>query len=82
MPAPTLPHSFSAPNASPSLVFSFQELSSNPTGSPDTTGKGKGRKSPTSVLRGGCEMPVSKAPAWSMGDPWELDCGWTDTFPQ
>lgn len=59
---PTPPHSFSAPNARPSLVFS-QELSSNPTGSPDTPGKGKGTKSPTSVLRGGCEMPVSKAPA-------------------
>ncbi|KAL4839989.1 hypothetical protein H8958_013264 [Nasalis larvatus] len=31
-------HSHSARNASSSLVFSFQDLNSNPTGSPDTAG--------------------------------------------
>lgn len=39
VPASTLPCSHSAPNTSPSLVFSFQELNSNPIGNPDTPGE-------------------------------------------
>lgn len=70
VPASTLPHSHSAPKTSPSLVFSFQKLNSNPTGNPDTPGeRGGGEEKSHQCPEGrskrlpGCEMSAGKVPA-------------------